>query len=286
MTRYLVGLMGLLAFTLAPVGLAASVPDDGRDARSAASAPDTSTASGCSKATAREVVERLRLGEPTIADPIGNVLCGAFTGRGSRAMVVVLRGPGNTGFVDWVVFRWVEGAWQFVMKQPAGASITAAGSDIRQTLPIYRPADARCCPTGGTKTRLWRWNGTRLVAGPWKQVTRGAAAEALIFSPLPDGPSCLMRDDGSLRGSWVYCWIGPSERRATLHVKMGVDGRLDLASTIPETLGKGGPSLRYGSQVTVGRFRCLSLRAGVRCTVVRSGKGFLISSTTVGEIVP
>ncbi len=133
------------------------------------------TSGRCSEAEARRIVEQLRLGDPYVTDPFGKVLCGPFAGPGSQAMVVMLRGQGNTGFVHWVVFRWAGGAWQFLMKQPAGASITAAGSDIRQTLPIYRPADSRCCPSGGRKTRIWRWNGARFTASPWKRIAPGAS---------------------------------------------------------------------------------------------------------------
>lgn len=125
-------------------------------------------AARCSEAAARRIVKQLRLGDGSLADPVGKVLCGAFAGPRSEVMVVMLVGEGNAGFAYWVVFRWAGGTWQFLMRQTAGASITAAGPDIRQTLPIYRPSDSRCCPTGGTKTRLWHWNGSRFVASPWK----------------------------------------------------------------------------------------------------------------------
>jgi hypothetical protein len=230
---------------------------------------------------AREVVERLRLGDPTVADPVGKLLCGAFAGPGSRAMVVVLWGPGNTGFVDWVVFRWAGGAWQFLMKQPLGASITAAGSDIRQTLPIYRPADPRCCPSGGTKTRIWRWNGSRLVAGPWKQVTKGEPGRRAIYSPSRN----LFCD---LAPSGVICSSSKPERV----VSMGLDGQLTICRGIG-CIGNPGEDvqpiptlLAYGRQITVGLFRCLSLTTGVRCTVIRSGKGFLISRDGVSRVGP
>jgi hypothetical protein len=146
-----VGAIALLGLTLTPLG-------------------SGSASARCSKAEARRMIDQLRLGDPSIASPFGKVVCGSFAGPGSDVMVVVLRGPGNTGFVDWMVFRRAGNAWQFLMKQPLGGAITAAGSDIRQSLPIYRLSDPRCCPTGGTKTRLWRWNGSRFVAGPWKRV--------------------------------------------------------------------------------------------------------------------
>jgi hypothetical protein len=42
--------------------------------------------------------------------------------------------------------------------------------------------------------------------------------------------------------------------------------------------------LAYGAQVTVGRFRCLSLRSGMRCVVIRTGKGFLINAAGVARV--
>ena len=95
-----------------------------------------------------------------------------------------------------------------------------------------------------------------------------------------------MTDDGSLRGSWVYCWTGRSESRPIRSVKVGLDGRLELGATIPEILGKGGPSLPYGSQETVGRFRCVPQRLGMRCAVIRSGKGFLFGDKGATRVGP
>ena len=42
--------------------------------------------------------------------------------------------------------------------------------------------------------------------------------------------------------------------------------------------------LAYGKQITVGRFRCQSLQIGVRCTVIRSGRGFLINRDGVSRV--
>jgi hypothetical protein len=44
------------------------------------------------------------------------------------------------------------------------------------------------------------------------------------------------------------------------------------------------PPLAYGRQITVGRFRCVSQSTGVTCTVIRSGKGFLINRDGVRRI--
>jgi hypothetical protein len=133
-------------------------------------AADSSTATGdCSKLEAGEAVKRLRLGHPELADPVYKVLCGAFAGPASQTMVVSLLGPGSLGMIDWVVFRWGQGEWQLLMRRHQAAVLTAAGSDIRETVFVFRPGDPRCCPSGGTRSRIWHWNGSRLVAGDWKQ---------------------------------------------------------------------------------------------------------------------
>jgi hypothetical protein len=90
--------------------------------------------------------------------------------------------------------------------------------------------------------------------------------------------------DRDVRGSFVYC----QSVKAPHSVTMSVDGRLKLCRGI-RCLGNAAvntPTLAYGKQVTVGRFRCRSLRSGVRCTVIRSGKGFLIDSKTVRRVGP
>jgi hypothetical protein len=50
--------------------------------------------------------------------------------------------------------------------------------------------------------------------------------------------------------------------------------------------GEGTPHYAVGRQVSVGRFRCKVLQAGVRCTVAATGKGFLISKTTAKRVGP
>jgi hypothetical protein len=145
---------------------------------------------------------------------------------------------------------------------------------------IFRPGDARCCPSGGTKARIWHWDGTRLVPGPWKRVTRG---DSTFYTPSKN----------------IYCWLGDSSAhhgvscvsiKPPQSVKMEANGRLHICHG-RRCLGcgcapEGIPTLRYGRQITVGRFRCLSLRSGMRCTVIRSGKGFLINRAGVKRVGP
>jgi hypothetical protein len=80
----------------------------------------------------------------------------------------------------------------------------------------------------------------------------------------------------------VYC----QSLKAPHSVRMGLDGRLKICRG-EQCLGNPGehtPTLAYGRQVTVGRFRCFSLRAGVKCLVIRSGKGFLIDKAGVRRV--
>lgn len=67
--------------------------------------------------------------------------------------------------------------------------------------------------------------------------------------------------------------------RLTICRDRGTRNRCNLGNP-----GEGTPTLSYGKQITVGRFRCLSLQIGVRCTVIRSGKGFLISRAGVRRV--
>lgn len=141
---------------------------------SAGVAPVTRTRSrSCSKTEATAVVKELELGETSfIPDPVYKVLCGAFMGPGSDVMVVSLASGGTSvPFEGWVVFRRTGSTWQLVMQQRNGADISTAGTGIRETRYISRPGDPRCCPTGGRKERIWRWDRTKFVTTPWKQVT-------------------------------------------------------------------------------------------------------------------
>jgi hypothetical protein len=264
-----------------------------------AAAGGTAAQADCSKAAATETVLRLHLNDPEVADPVGKVLCGSFTGPGSQTMVVSLWGPGNTGLIAFAVFRWAGGAWQFLMKQPAAASITAAGSDIRQTLPIYRPGDPRCCPTGGKKSRIWRWNGKRFVASPWKRVTPKTssvpAAKTGYFKTPSGNIVCLYLAGKGADTPLVVCGIKSGLRPAPPYTASckaaGLDYNADrvvLSATGPARpvacSGDAGPFvgqdqarvLGYGKTWRGGGIRCASAVAGLTCRN-KSGHGFFLS---------
>jgi hypothetical protein len=245
--------------------------------------------SDCSKATARQVVQRLGLEVNifNLPDPVQQVLCGPFTGPGSNAMAVTIAAPTCWPTQNWAVFRFTAGDWQLVLNQPAYLSspLVAVGSDIRETTGVHRSGDPRCFFKGGTHARIWHWDGTSLVAGPWKQVTKGTAKSRADFFSPSGNISCGIGDYGK-RGGGIFC----TSHKPPRTVGMGLDGRLQICRGIacignPGIGDVGTPTmLRYGKQITVGRFRCQSLRLGVRCTVIRSGKGFLINSTGVHRV--
>lgn len=243
----------------------------------------------CSKAEATAVVKRLHLGSADfLPNPVYKVICGAFMGPGSQTMVALLASGGASApFGGWAVFRSVGGKWQLVMERNGGGRITAAGSDIRETVSVMREGDSHCCPSGGTKARIWHWSGSRFVASPWKQVTKGEPEPRAFDSPSLN-INCFMADSGGV--SKVDCQSRIPPQRVTLDARGRVTICRQRGSENICNLGDRGEGpihpLAYGRQITVGRFRCLSLESGVRCTVIQSGKGFLISRGGVSRVGP
>jgi hypothetical protein len=128
----------------------------------------SSTSAGrCNAATADRLVEQQHLGNAGFSpQPVAQVLCGAFLGPGSRAMVVSLSTPGCGGSIGWAVFRAGHDRWRRVFLTDHGADLAKAGPRIRAWQGVLGPNDAHCFPSAW-KTRQWHWNGKRLVAGHW-----------------------------------------------------------------------------------------------------------------------
>jgi hypothetical protein len=248
--------------------------------------PSVATASGdCSKATALEVAKPFFVWGSDVRDPITQVLCGPFTGAGSDAMAVTFTAPTCWPVQGWAVYRFTGGDWQLVTVQ-RGAFIfplAAVGADIRETAPVFRSGDPRCIPSGGTHARIWHWDGSSLVAGSWKQVTKGKVITRYFSTPSKN-IFCVLGDSTHEVGA--SCW----ERNPPQSVKMDPNGRLKSCHG-RRCLGCGCwpdnmPTLRYGRQITAGRFRCLSQRIGASCTVIRTGRGFLINSSGIRRVGP
>jgi hypothetical protein len=95
---------------------------------------------------------------------------------------------------------------------------------------------------------------------------------------------CALFDEGKPA---AHCWtVGPPQL-----VRMNAAGRYTVCRGARCTGAECGciegfdfPRLAYGRTATFAPFRCASLQSGVRCTVARTGKGFLISRSGVRRI--
>jgi hypothetical protein len=164
------------------------------------------------------------------------------------------------GFNGVAIVRRVRGRWHFVT---AGSAMIPCG---KLGVPVAVQRDLRLpC----------------LVPKP----ALPTATSAGVFSPNPAGITCLMNDDGTAQGAWVFCWLGSQWPPAT-HAKLGLDGSFDETALIAEPMGLGGPELQYGESVTVGRFRCTSEVAGLSCVLIKTGEGFLIGPSEITRVGP
>ena len=252
------------------------------------SAESGSTAGHCSKAAAVRIVRALDLqAEPGSTSPVAQVLCGAFLGPGVEAMVASVSIPscGRTG--NWLVFRYERGDWRRVFESHNGADLAAVGSDIRETQNVLRPSDAHCFPTGGTRSRVWHWNGSRFTGTAWKYsktpAQRKAVPSKLFYFESPSHNIwCSSGDEGQ-----AYC-ITNQPRRS---VNLDLNGTLTICASgcRGPNFGAGDPVLGYGQVNEQGGFRCTSRLTGMTCTVMLAGqkgfgKGFRISKSGVTRV--
>jgi hypothetical protein len=103
------------------------------------------------------------------------------------------------------------------------------------------------------------------------------ATYAGFYSPSRN-LSCEMADRDA-RGSYVYC----QSVKAPKNVRMSLDGQLKICrgTKCLRNPAENTPTLGYGRKMTIGRFACSSKKSGVKCRVIRSGKGFLISRASI-----
>ncbi len=253
---------------------------------------------GCSKATADRIVSQMYPADDRFpADgqrpPVVQVLCGAFLGPGSQAMVFSIPSAGSATSFEWVVFSLKGGEWQRVMWRQNGAHLAAVGSDIHEMIFILRPGDPRSSPTGGTRSRTWRWDGARLVPGPWTQVTPGkkaappAGSGALAHFKTPSGNIvCLAHRSSVLCGIHSGLRPPPARRTCTIgspnlvFIQLPATGR----ASVSFCMGDPGPFvgeedarvLGYGKRLSRGGMICRSEVAGVTCRNP-TGRGFFLS---------
>jgi hypothetical protein len=262
----------------------------------AASGGTTSTVD-CSQSAATRVGARYAF-DPS-KPKVALELCGAFLGPGSEAMVVSFVYPTCWPFQSWAVFGAGSGGWKLVKLIPAylapGRHLVAVGGDIRETTVVHRPGDARCLPTGGTRTRTWHWNGSRFTSTPWRRSSPAQPRPALhvpYFRSPSRNLSCGLGDEDR-----AYCrsWEKPSSVWMThdgiAHICTG--SRRCTGPCDPDGRGDPGcqpdrsPTLAYGQRNDYVGYTCTSRMDGITCTVSAGpgpGKGFRISRDGVTRI--
>lgn len=126
-------------------------------------------------------------------------------------------------------------------------------------------------------------------SGPLSEVGHARAATrtaAEFYAPRALGMECGMYLDG------VHCQSMRTRHNFAQVAEMRPNGTVTVCSTHrlnPNTcdLGNAGehtPTLSRGKRITVGPFRCQILRTGVECTVISTGKGFLMSRKKVVSV--
>jgi hypothetical protein len=119
-----------------------------------------------------------------------------------------------------------------------------------------------------------------VIAAP-SGAAKSKGVQHFFFGPGPS-TSCEMDDSMPKLGTDVYCQTYPHAESVLLRPS----GNLSICHGIkcignpPDQI----PTLVYGSWLTLGPFRCDSTHAGVKCVVVKTGKGFLISPTKIKRL--
>lgn len=122
-----------------------------------------------------------------------------------------------------------------------------------------------------------------VCANPTSALAAGARKEAILLSHST--VNCHMVDDHTSNGSWAYCWSWDQAGRETpVHAKLSLSG--DFSTTTKTSLpsGLGGPIPPVPFHIDLGPFRCEDLGTGVQCTVLVTGKGFLIDEHEVKAV--
>jgi hypothetical protein len=254
-------------------------------------------APGCTRETATPLARQID--GFLLSDPALQFVCGPFLGEGSFAMAIE-SGPAPTCWPvqRWGVFAYRDGAWQKVLERGEFVigDIVAAGSDLVVTTAVYRdPAnEPRCNPTGGSKATTWHWDGSAFVASSSVQVKPpDPLTHAFFNAPAGLGVQCGISDQPGPNGVGITCQsVKVRPRLYQQKARMNGKGRVSICRDRSLgnrcNLGNSGedpvPTYKYGADVTVGRFRCRVLKSGVRCVLIKTGKGFVISRSRAARV--
>lgn len=242
----------------------------------------------CNQSTALALIEENPKLDPFLPPfVVGKVLCGEFLGPGSKAMVIPIVPSTCGGYFGWAVFRRLgDGSWQFVWNYENGqTNLVAVGPDLEETVNILGPNDARCVGVKSTKTRVWHWDGQKLVAGPWT-VHLESGLSAFLASGSHFALPCLIADAPGNRYNGASCKSGRlvGGRIYTQKADLLPSGQVRLCKKYGVRSCGGAPcgcnedfiKVLPGEQVVAGRFACQVLRNGVNCTSA-TGQGFFLS---------
>jgi hypothetical protein len=109
-----------------------------------------------------------------------------------------------------------------------------------------------------------------------------AAGEQHFFFAPGVTTSCELDLAMPKLGTSAYCQTYPHAESVVLRA----NGKLTICHGI-KCIGNppdGVPTLTYGAWLDDGPIRCSSLKAGVKCVVRKTGKGFLISPTSIKRL--
>ena len=110
-------------------------------------------------------------------------------------------------------------------------------------------------------------------------------SQRFFLTPGPNGAGCEIDVGVSGLPTQAWCAIGPPQLpfSKALGVAMSASGRLQIChgGRCVGNAPVGTTTLRYGRSISLGPFRCTSLRLGVRCIVTKRGHGFTLGARGV-----
>jgi PKD domain len=156
------------------------------------------------------------------------------------------------------------------------------GDGTSATLSPANPSVAHSYRTPGSYTARLTCTGpngnssTATATVTTAQTAASAGIDRFFLAPGAGGASCELRFGVPSIATSVDCVIGPHN---ALHVVLGPTGHLQVCRglTCMSNPPLNTPVLHYGQSIHAGPFLCTSETKGMRCIVVRLGRGFLLS---------
>jgi hypothetical protein len=235
----------------------------------------------CSKATANRVLAAHGYRAEGSLPITYNVLCGAFLGPGSRAMVATINHGACWPIVGWAVIAHQRGAWRLVSRGDNRLFLepfVADGDGFRETQRVFAKDDTGCNPTSGTLSRTWHWNGRRFVPTAWtRNYAHFTSPDRKLWCNVSEQPS--QASCGS--ANYVHSAIVTGSGKTTI-CNDPVNGCWQNFINKLPILAAGRVQQLYG-------FRCSATATSVTCVVASgagAGRGFTISNDTAANVTP